>query len=76
MDCIQSGFRLALILAFSPREKEKPANGTGFLDERPANPVESISSGRPLLICARMTVGKIRKNKVLAKMAGGDKSIT
>jgi hypothetical protein len=31
-------FSLALILTFSPWEKEEPSNASGFVDERPAIP--------------------------------------
>src|SRR5208282_2320031 len=36
---------IALILTFSPREKEKQAHGSGFANERPTNPVACFCGG-------------------------------
>jgi len=41
-----NGFTTALILTFSPGEKERPAHAFGFADDRPANPVAGFSKRR------------------------------
>ena len=40
---------IALILTFSPWEKEQISRGSGIASTRPANAVEGISSGRPMI---------------------------
>jgi hypothetical protein len=42
---VQYASRFALILTFSPREKEQASRASGFADDYPANPVARFSSG-------------------------------
>jgi hypothetical protein len=54
---------LALILTFSPEEKEQHTHVSGFADDRPANPVAAIRERRRtilLLLGERVAEGRVK----------------
>jgi hypothetical protein len=73
---------IALILTFSPWEKEQISRGSGIASTRPANAVEGISSGRPMIpanargLCWRGQAFSVSvyKSPRLAR-AGGDNAL-